>query len=163
MAQVDLSRLRKRTLTPKDWKRIEMAEETLARAPIFISESNSLSTAQLPRLVRDLKEKSELGLVIVDELQELYPEAPDDHAVPTAQTVPRALKRMARELDVAVLAVSRLSQREKRRRSNRMALSDLWGSGIELDADMVVSLFRREYYIWGRLGGLKRHEAPKRE
>ena len=163
IARVDLSRLRKRALTPKDWKRIEMAGETLSRASIFISESNSLSTAKLPRLVRDLKEESELGLVIVDELQELYPAASEVHAVPTAQTVPRALKRMARELDVAVLAVSRLSRREKRRRSNRMALSDLWGSGVEHDADLVVSLFKREYYIWGRLGGLKRHEAPKRE
>ena len=70
---------------------------------------------------------------------------------------------MARELDVAVLAVSKLSRRDERCRTNRMALSELWGSGIELDADMVVSLFRREFYIWGRLGGLKRHEAPKRE
>ena len=161
MARVDRSRLRRRVLMPKDWKRIEMAEETLECAPIFISESKSLSTAQLPRLVRNLKQESELGLVIVDEIQELYPAAPDGYAVPTAQTVPRALKRMARELDVAVLAVSRLSRRVERRGSDRMALSDLWGSGAEQDADLVVSLFKREYHIWGRLGGLNRHDTAK--
>ncbi len=163
MARVDRSSLRRRTLTSNDWKRIELAEETLSRAPIFISESISLSTARLPRLVRDLKDENGLGLVIVDELQELYPAASDVYGIPTVRTVPRALKSMARELDVAVLAVSRLSRRVERRGSKRMVLSDLWGSGVEHDADLIVSLFKRDFYIWGRLGSLKHHEIPKRK
>lgn len=163
VARVDRSRLRRGVLTPTDWNRIDMAEETLARSQTFICESDSLSTSQLPRLVRDLKDETGLELVIVDELQELYPASRDANEVPTAQTVPRALKRMARELDVAILAVSRLSRRAERRRSNRMVLSDLWGSGVEHDADLVVSLFRREFYVWGRLGSLKHHETPRRK
>ena len=161
MARVDRSRLRRRELTPKDCKRIEIAGETLSRAPIFISESKSLSTAQLPRLVRDLKNESGLGLVVVDDLQELYPTASDVHGVPTAQTVPRALKRMARKLNVAAIAVLRLSRRVVRRSSNRITLADLWGPAIDLDADLVVSLFRGEFYISGRLGGSKRQETVK--
>ena len=163
MARVDPSSLRGRVLTPKDWKRIERVEESLARAPILVCESHSLTTAQLPRLVRDLKDENGLGLVIVDELQELIPAGPDVHGVPTAQTVPRALKGMARELDVAVLAVSRLSRRIERRRSNRMVLSDLWGSGVEHDADLIVTPFKREFYIWGPIGSLKHHDIPRRK
>ena len=163
MGQFDPSEVLKRRLTSNDWERIDMAAEILARAPLFVDDTTNMSTATLRRRVLDLKDDNGLGLVIVDELQGLCPTKRDVIGVPTARSIPRALKGMARELDVSVVAVSRLSRRAERRRSNRMVLSDLWGSGVEHDADLIVSLFRREFYIWGRIGSLKHHEIPGRK
>ena len=162
IVRIDPSELRKRRLTAKDWNRIDMAADVLSRAPIFVDDTTNMSTARLRRRVLDLKDDNGLGLVIVDELQGLCPTNRDVIGVPTARSIPRALKRMARELVVPILAVSRLSRRAERRRSNRMVLSDLWGSGVEHDADLIVSLFQREIYIWGRIGSLKHHEIPGR-
>ena len=163
MGRFDPSEVLKRRLTSNDWERIDMAAEILARAPIFVDDTTNMSTARLRRRVLDLKDDNGLGLVIVDELQGLCPTKRDVIGVPTARSIPKALKGMARELDVSVVAVSRLSRRAERRRSNRMVLSDLWGSGVEHDADLIVSLFRREFYCWGRIGSLKHYEVPRKK
>ena len=163
MGRFDPSEVLKRLLTAKDWERIDMAAEVLSRAPIFIDDTTNLSTARLRRRVLDLKNENGLGLVIVDELQGLCRTKRDVIGVPATRSIPKALKGMARELDVPVVAVSRLSRRAERRRSNRMVLSNLWGSGVEHDADLIVSLFRREFYIWGRIGSLKHHEIPEKQ
>ena len=163
MGRFDPSEVLKRRLTVTDWERIDMAAGILSRAPIFMDDTANLSTAELRRRVLDLKKNNGLGLVIVDELQGLYPSKRDDIGVASARSIPQALKGMARVFDVAVLAVSRLSRRAQRRRSNRMVLSDLWGSGVEHDADLIVSLFKREFYVWGRLGSLKHYETPSRK
>ena len=162
MGRFDPSEVLKRRLTVSDWERIDMATETLSHAPIFVDDTTNLSTAELRRRVLDLKKENGLGLVIVDELHGLRPTKRDTIDVPSARSIPQALREMARVLDVAVIAVSRLSRRAERRRSNRMVLSDFWGSGFEHDADLIVALFKHECYVWGRLGSLKHYETPRR-
>ena len=162
MGRFDPSEVLKRRLTVTDWERIDMATETLSQVPIFVDDSTNLSIAELRRRVLDLKKENGLGLVIVDELQGLYPTKRDDNGVQSARSIPQELREMARVLDVAVIAVSRLNRRAERRRSNRMVLSDFWGSGFEHDADLIVSLFKREFYVWGRLESLKHYETPRR-
>ena len=163
MGRFDPSEVLKRRLTVSDWERIDLATEILSHAPIFLDDTANLSTAELRRRVLDLKKENGLGLVIVDELQGLYPTKRDDIGVPSDRSMAQALRGIAKVLDVAVLAVSRLSRRAERRRNNRMVLSDFWGSGFEHDADLIVSLFKREFYVWGRLGSLKHYATPKRK
>ena len=81
------------------------------------------------------------------------------------QAMGRRIGRARRNLpvrDCRLLPPEPIHRRAERRRSNRMVLSDLWGSGVEHDADLIVSLFQREFYIWGRIGSLKHHEIPGR-
>ena len=163
MARVNKPKLRKGRLTAREWGRIDKAAETLARAPIFVDATPGLSPSELRQRILDLKDDRKLGLVIVDEHQRMRSEKQDGTRVPAARTISGALKELAMELDVPVVAVSPLSRRLARRRKDRMVLSDLFGSGVEHDADMIVSIFKREFYVWGRIRRLTHHETPARK
>lgn len=133
------------------WQKLMDAASKISRSPIFIDDSSALNTMDLRGRCRRFfaKHKEQKGLVVVDYLQLM------DVAAKSAESrqqqvseISRALKGVAREFDVPVLALSQLSRAvETRGGSKRPQLSDLRDSGaIEQDADMVVFLYREAYY-----------------
>lgn len=134
-------------LHPDDWGTISEAISYLSEAPVYLDDSSVVTPTEMRAKVRRLKaEHNELGLVIVDYLQ-LMETGGSENRVQEMSKISRGLKQLAREMDVPVLALSQLSRAVEQRQSKRPMLSDLRESGsIEQDADIVMFLYRDEYY-----------------
>jgi len=120
----------------------------LAQSRIFIDDSATLSSMEIRAKARMLKAKEQLDLIIIDYLQLMEERtARADNRQQEIATISRQLKALARELEVPVIALSQLSRAVERREENRPQLSDLRESGaIEQDADVVLMIYREEYY-----------------
>jgi replicative DNA helicase len=139
--------LRKGRISDSRWPKILQATEALADSPLFVDDSSDLGIHELRAKARRLHLKQRLGLVIVDYLQLMRPEDPRQGRVEQIGHISRGLKILARELDVPVIAVSQLSRAPELRPDKSPILSDLRESGqIEQDADVVIFVFRDEYY-----------------
>lgn len=149
-ALVDGWKLRTGNLREDDFPAIGMAMGTLAEAPIFIDDSPMLSTLDIRTRSRRLKADNNLGLIVVDYLQLLdggHGSNYSDNRVQQVSEISRALKAIARELNVPVVALSQLSRAVESRDKKIPQLSDLRDSGsIEQDADVVMFLYREDYY-----------------
>ncbi len=119
--------------------------------PLYIDDTPALSVAALRTRARRLKRQQGLGLIVVDYLQLLRPSAQAramENRVQEVSDITRGLKAIAKELDVPVLACAQLSRAVEQREDKRPMLSDLRESGsIEQDADVVMFIFREEYYL----------------
>ena len=150
-AMVDGSRLRTGRLSQDDWPRIGQAADRLAKANLFIDDSEGVTVAEMRTKARRLKSRHGLDLVIVDYIQ-LMEGAPgrgrrDENRVQEISAISRGLKLMARDLDVPLICVSQLNRAPDARPDKHPLLSDLRESGaIEQDADVVLMLYRDEYY-----------------
>ena len=139
--------LRKGRVRPDRWPKVVKATEKLASSPLFIDDSSDLGILDLRAKARRLHARHELGLVIVDYLQLMRAENSSDSRVEQVGQMSRGLKMLARELKVPVIAVSQLSRAVESRNPPRPMLSDLRESGqIEQDADLVMFIYRDEYY-----------------
>jgi len=148
-AMVDGWKLRTGNLSEDDFPSIGMAMGTLAEAPIFIDDSPTLTPTEIRTRARRLQADNKLGLIIVDYLQMLDSRRSggDYNRVQEVSDISRSLKALARELDVPVIALSQLSRAVEGREKKLPQLSDLRESGsIEQDADVVMFLYREEYY-----------------
>ncbi len=127
------------------------ASQRLERVPLYIDDTPALSVAALRTRARRLKRQQGLGLIVVDYLQLLRPSAGGraiENRVQEISDITRGLKAVAKELDVPVLALSQLSRAVEQREDKRPMLADLRESGsIEQDADVVMFIFREEYYL----------------
>jgi replicative DNA helicase len=133
----------------EDFERLQDAMGVLSEAPIYIDDKPSTSVLAMRSVARRLKLEKGLQLIIVDYLQLITPtnSRQTDNLVQQTTEISRGLKAMARELEVPVLALSQLSRAVEQRRG-RPRLSDLRDSGsIEQDADVVMFIFREEYYL----------------
>ena len=149
-AQIDSSSIRQGQLTPDDFDRLVEVSNTLSVAPFFIDDTPSLSVSQVASRARRLKRTSGLGLIVVDYLQLLTPQLGirAENRVQEISNISRSLKAIAKELDVPVLALSQLSRAVEQREDKRPNLADLRESGsIEQDADVVLFIYREEYYL----------------
>lgn len=146
-AMVDASKARFGGTTPEDWTRLGVAFGELGDAKIYIDDTPSMSVMEMKAKARRLKaEQGELGIVIIDYLQLMEGQRPDNR-VQEISDISRGLKAFARELDVPVIALSQLSRAVEARQNKHPMLSDLRESGsIEQDADMVMFIYRDEYY-----------------
>ncbi|HEY4515465.1 MAG TPA: replicative DNA helicase [Candidatus Paceibacterota bacterium] len=144
-SRVDSWRLRTGKITAEDdFSRIRDSLDRLAKAPIFIDDDSYIDITRMKGVSRRLKNEHNLGLIIVDYLQLLVPRRNYDSLVQQVTEISRALKGLARELDVPVLALSQLN-RNVEQRGGRPKLSDLRDSGsIEQDADVVMFIHREE-------------------
>src|SRR3982751_2009380 len=139
--------LRKGRVRPDRWPKVVKATEKLASSPLFIDDSSDLGILDLRAKARRLHARQELGLVIVDYLQLMRAENSSDSRVEQVGQMSRGLKMLARELRVPVIAVSQLSRAVESRHPPEPMLSDLRESGqIEQDADLVMFIYRDEYY-----------------
>lgn len=146
-ALVDVHKLRTGNLNDQDWGRLANAVGRLADAPIYIDDTESVTVLEIRAKARRLKQKSGLGLVIVDYLQLMSGPRRSDNRQQEISEISRSLKILARELDVPVIAVSQLSRAVEARQDKRPMLADLRDSGaIEQDADVVVFIYRDEVY-----------------
>jgi replicative DNA helicase len=118
---------------------------------LFIDDTPALSVAAVRTRARRLKRQQGLGLIVIDYLQLLRPSnqtRTQDNRVQEISEITRGLKALAKELDVPVLALSQLSRAVEQREDKRPMLADLRESGsIEQDADVVMFIFREEYYL----------------
>ena len=145
---VDNKKLVTGNLAPEDWEKIMVATESLNRSHILIEDDSTVSVADILAKCRRV---DNLGLVIIDYLQLMQSAGGRQYSGENRQQVvsdiSRALKIMAKELDVPVLCLSQLSRANESRSDKRPMLSDLRESGaIEQDADIVMFLYREGYY-----------------
>jgi replicative DNA helicase len=148
-AKVDSKRLQTGRLDDADWVKLTNACDKLSRAPIYIDDSAGVTPIEIKAKTRRLQARlnGELGLVIVDYLQLMGGQAKVENRVQEISQISRALKLIARDLNVPVMALSQLSRAVEQRGDKRPQLSDLRESGsIEQDADVVMFIYRDEYY-----------------
>ena len=148
-AKVESQRLRNGRLAPDDWPRLTAACDRLMKAPIYVDDTGSTTIMELRSKARRLKSREpSLGLIIVDYLQLMASDRNVESRVQEVSQISRALKVLARELEVPILAMSQLSRAVEQRHDKRPILSDLRDSGsIEQDADLVMFIYRDEYYL----------------
>lgn len=146
-ARVNAQSVRTGYLSHQDWPKLTAAAGKLSEAPIYIDDSPTLTALELRAKARRLKSQFNIGLVVVDYLQLMQGFGRSENRQQEISEISRSLKALARELRLPVIAVSQLSRAVESRTGNRPQLSDLRESGaIEQDADVVVFLFREEYY-----------------
>jgi replicative DNA helicase len=142
-------KLRKGRVPDSEWPRILEASQKLAKAPLYVDDSSDIGILDIRAKARRLHSQTPggLGLIILDYLQLLRPEAGTDNRVEQVGQMSRGLKILARELGVPVIALSQLSRAVEQRHDKKPILSDLRESGnIEQDADLVMFIYRDEYY-----------------
>jgi replicative DNA helicase len=147
-AKVESQRLRTGKLAADDWPRLTAACDKLAKAPIYVDDTGSITMMEIRSKARRLKQKHpDLGLIIVDYLQLMTSGISAENRVQEVSQISRSLKVLARDLDVPIIALSQLSRAVEQRHDKRPILSDLRESGsLEQDADIVVFIYRDEYY-----------------
>ena len=156
-ARVSSEKIRRGELLSADFDRVLHVSHELEHLNFFIDDTPALSIAALRTRARRLKRAHGLGLLIVDYLQLLAPSgrSRQENRVQEVSEITRGLKTLAKELDVPVLALSQLSRAVEQREDKRPQLADLRESGsIEQDADVVMFIYRDEYYLT--------REEPKR-
>lgn len=146
-AKVNFHSLRNGFLGEEDWVKLTNTAGKLSESPIYIDDTPSLSAFELRAKARRLKQRYDIKLIIVDYLQLMHTAGRAENRQQEISQISMGLKSLARELDVAVLALSQLSRAVESRTDHRPMLSDLRESGsIEQDADVVLMLVREEYY-----------------
>lgn len=144
-SMVPSSQLRTGNLSLGDWEKLAVSAQTLAKLPLYIDDTSGITVAEIKAKLRRMRK---LGLVIIDYLQLMSSGRRIDNRVQEVSEMTRGLKIMAKELNVPVITLSQLSRGpDKRMGDHRPILSDLRESGsIEQDADLVMFLYRDEYY-----------------
>ena len=146
-ARVNAHDARKGFLSQSDWPKLTKSASTLSSAPIYIDDSPGMTVLELRAKARRLKAQFDIKMLIVDYLQLMQASQSTESRQQEISEISRALKALARELNVPLIAVSQLSRAVESRNDRRPQLSDLRESGaIEQDADVVVLLLREEYY-----------------
>ncbi|MBN9486205.1 MAG: replicative DNA helicase [Alphaproteobacteria bacterium] len=149
-AEIPSEKIRKGELISADFDKVLSVANELEHLNFFIDDTPALSIAALRTRARRLKRMHGLGLLIVDYLQLLAPsgKSRQENRVQEVSEITRGLKTLAKELDVPVLALSQLSRAVEQREDKRPQLADLRESGsIEQDADVVMFIYRDEYYL----------------
>ena len=146
-AEVPSEQIRRGDMTETEFRRFVDAAKALEACPLYIDDTPALPISQLAARARRLKRTHGLDVLIVDYLQLVRPASAKDSRVNEVSEITQGLKAIAKELDIPVIALSQLSRQVESREDKRPQLSDLRESGsIEQDADVVMFVFREEYY-----------------
>ncbi|MQA89143.1 MAG: replicative DNA helicase [Gemmatimonas sp.] len=147
-ARVDASRVRTGRLRDDDYPRLAQAAGLLNTAPIYIDDTPAISILEMRAKARRLKaDRPDLAMVVVDYLQLMQANVRTENRQQEVSEVSRGLKSLAKELDLPVVALSQLSRAVEGRPDKRPMMSDLRESGaLEQDADVIMFLYRPEYY-----------------
>ncbi|RMH16902.1 MAG: replicative DNA helicase [Gemmatimonadetes bacterium] len=145
--RVDAQKLRRGRLSPEEYQRLAQAAGHLNTAPMWIDDSPGSTVLEMRAKARRLKSEVNLGMLVIDYMQLMAGHRRTESRVQEVSEISRGLKALARELEVPVVALSQLSRGPEQRTDKRPMLSDLRESGsIEQDADLVMFLYRPEYY-----------------
>jgi replicative DNA helicase len=147
-AQIDAQRLHRGLLSEAEFDRVSNALGPLGEANIYIDDTPVMDELTLQLKARQAKMRHGIDMIVIDYLQLMHGRSRgDDNRVQEVSAISRALKGLARELRIPVIAISQLSRAPEQRPDKRPILSDLRESGsIEQDSDLVMFLFRPEYY-----------------
>jgi replicative DNA helicase len=146
-SMVDSSKLRTGNLDDDDWTRLISTMSTISNYNVFIDDTAAISVFEIMSKCRRLKMEKGLDLIVVDYLQLMSDGTNTSNRQQEISNISRGLKALAREMDCPVLALSQLSRAPELRQDHRPIMSDLRESGaIEQDADIVMMLYRDEYY-----------------
>ena len=150
LAGVDASKIKTGNLDVERWRKLSQATSKLYEMPFYVDDSHDLTVTAIRAKCRRLKRKVGLSLVVVDYLQLMQgPRAAENRQQEIAD-ISRSMKNLARELQVPVIAVSQLNRQLESRENKRPRLGDLRESGaIEQDADVVLFIYRDDYYDAG--------------
>lgn len=146
-AEVPSEQIRRGDMTETEFRRFVDAAKSLEACPLFIDDTPALPISQLAARARRLKRTHGLDVLIIDYLQLVKGTGKGENRVNEISEISQGLKAIAKELDIPVIALSQLSRQVESREDKRPQLSDLRESGsIEQDADVVMFVFREEYY-----------------
>ncbi len=146
-ARVNLHRLRSGYLEPEAWRRVAESANRLVNSTILIDDTPGISISELRAKARRMQAEHGIDLLAIDYMQLVEAPSRSDVREQEISKISRGCKGLARELNVPVLALSQLSRAVERRESKRPRLSDLRESGtIEQEADVVIFLYRKDYY-----------------
>lgn len=146
-SNVDLYKLRNGYLEEEDWSKITQAIGPLSAAPIYIDDTPSLSVVEFRSRLRRMKAELNIGMVAIDYLQLMTIESKPESRQQEISFISRTLKAIAKELDLPIMVASQLNRGVEARNDKHPMLSDLLESGgIEANADVVVFLYRDDYY-----------------
>ncbi|WP_416199173.1 replicative DNA helicase [Sporanaerobacter sp.] len=147
VSHVNLQKIISGRLDEDEWVKIVQAMGPLSSTNIFIDDTPGISIMEMKAKCRKLKIEKGLDLVVVDYLQLMQSDSPSESRQQEISSISRGLKALAKEMECPVLALSQLSRAPELRSDHRPILSDLRESGaIEQDADIVMFLYRDEYY-----------------
>jgi replicative DNA helicase len=147
VGRVNATRLRTGELEDEDWSRVHSAIRLLRDAKVFIDDTPALSPEVLRSKARRLKREHDLGLIMIDYLQLMAVPGNNENRATEISEISRSLKALAKELNVPVIALSQLNRSLETRTDKRPVMADLRESGaIEQDADVIVFIYRDEYY-----------------
>ena len=146
-AKVPLQHMRKGTMREEDWTRLAKTMGAVSEAPLFIDDSPNMTLMEIRAKCRRLKQQHGLKLVVIDYLQLMTSGKKVESRQQEVSEFSRALKLLAKELEVPVIAISQLNRGPEQRTDKKPAMSDLRESGaIEQDADMIILLHREDAY-----------------
>lgn len=146
-SSVDAQKLRTGQLNDQDWERLIESAGVIGKSQLMIDDTPGISVSELRSKCRKLKLEHGLSMIIIDYLQLMSGSGRTDSRQQEISDISRALKAIAREMNVPVLALSQLSRAVEQRPDHRPMLSDLRESGaIEQDADVVMFIYRDDYY-----------------
>ena len=148
-AEIASEKIRRGMITEEEFRRLVKVSQEMSKCPLFIDQTGGITIAQLCARARKLKRQHGLNLLVVDYLQLLSGSGRgNDNRVQEVTEITTGLKALAKELSVPIIALSQLSRQVEQREDKRPQLSDLRESGsIEQDADVVMFVFREEYYV----------------
>ena len=149
-AEIGSEKIRRGMIMEPEFRKLVEVSQEMSRIPLYIDQTGGITVAQLAARARKLKRQKGLGLLIVDYLQLLSGSSKNANAnrVQEITEITTGLKALAKELAVPIIALSQLSRAVEQREDKRPQLSDLRESGsIEQDADVVMFVFREEYYV----------------
>ena len=164
-AEISSEKIRKGELISSDFDKVLSVSHQLEHLNFFIDDTPALSISALRTRARRLKRTHGLGLIIVDYLQLLNPsgKSRQENRVQEVSEITRGLKTLAKELNVPVIALSQLSRAVEQREDKRPQLADLRESGsIEQDADVVMFVYREEYYLTRSEPGRRGEESDQK-
>jgi replicative DNA helicase len=140
--------IRRGRLTQSDFDSLFVAADDLSKWPMWIDDTPAISITELRSKARRMKKRENIGLLMVDYLQLMRGPKNSQSREQEISEISRSLKALAKELKIPILALSQLNRDLEKRKSRRPMLSDLRESGaIEQDADVVMFIYREEYYL----------------
>jgi len=164
--EISSSKIRRGEISEMDFEKLVACSQTMQKIPLFIDQTGGISIAQLSARARRLKRQRGLDLIVIDYIQLMQGSSAraSQNRVQEITEITTGLKALAKELGVPIIALSQLSRQVESRDDKRPQLSDLRESGsIEQDADVVIFVYREEYYLKNREPKLGTEEYVKWE
>jgi replicative DNA helicase len=165
VVEISGDKIRKGQISQSDFRKFAEASNLMSQMPLYIDDTPALTISNIRARARRMKRQHGLGMLVIDYLQLLggSSKKSQDNRVQEISEISRGLKTLAKELEIPVLALSQLSRQVEQRENKRPQLSDLRESGsIEQDADVVMFVYREEYYLSREKPGQGANEKGER-